>query len=267
MQRWRKLAKVKTIVNPKAQFLEDLTTFITAATADQTEVLVMLDANADMTDLGFSTFMLECGLQDLHDNCDMVPHLRHITGVRGRLISAWALLALQMLWHMLGLHHLKVVQNTVTIEHYLLTSMKSCCSHPRELIPQHAKDMACASKANWYCRNIEKSFSPSYLHTMFFACVKSLWEIPVGADTLILQTELEAVDQWNHYSPFTGREMYCHKIIQLCMSPPPLLWQDSCITLWRNFIWPAKHQQDLFSLYCPLVNFTHQGIGHPGLSL
>ena len=73
MQQWRKLAKVKTIVSHRAQFWEDLTTFITAATADQTEVLVMLDANADMTAVGFSTFMLECGLQDLHHNCDIVP--------------------------------------------------------------------------------------------------------------------------------------------------------------------------------------------------
>ena len=73
MQQWRKLAKVKTIVNPIAQFWEDMATFITTATADQTEVPVMLDANAGMTDVGFSTFILECGLQDLHDNCDIVP--------------------------------------------------------------------------------------------------------------------------------------------------------------------------------------------------
>ena len=33
----------------------------------------MLDANADMTDLEFSSFLVVCGLQDLHDNCDIVP--------------------------------------------------------------------------------------------------------------------------------------------------------------------------------------------------
>jgi hypothetical protein len=39
MQQWRKLAKMKTKVNPRAQFWEDLTSFITAATADQAKVL------------------------------------------------------------------------------------------------------------------------------------------------------------------------------------------------------------------------------------
>ena len=45
MQQWRKLAKMKTKINPRAQFWEDLTHFITTATADQAEVLLMLDAN------------------------------------------------------------------------------------------------------------------------------------------------------------------------------------------------------------------------------
>ena len=62
-----------TEINPRAQFLEDLTSFIKTATADQVEVLLMLDANADMSDLEFSSFLVECGLQDLHDNCDIVP--------------------------------------------------------------------------------------------------------------------------------------------------------------------------------------------------
>jgi hypothetical protein len=73
MQQRRKLAKMKTKVNPRAQFWEDLTSFITTATADQAEVLLMLDANADMSDLEFSSFLVECGLQDLHDDCDIVP--------------------------------------------------------------------------------------------------------------------------------------------------------------------------------------------------
>jgi hypothetical protein len=64
---------MKTKVNPRAQFWEDLTSFITTATADQAKVHLMLDANADMTDLEFSSFLVECGLQDLHDNCDIVP--------------------------------------------------------------------------------------------------------------------------------------------------------------------------------------------------
>jgi hypothetical protein len=73
MQQWMKLAKMKTKVNPRAQFWEDLISFITTATADQAEVLLMLDANAGMTDLEFSSFLVECGLQDHHDNCDIGP--------------------------------------------------------------------------------------------------------------------------------------------------------------------------------------------------
>jgi hypothetical protein len=73
MQQWRKLAKMKPKVNPRAQFWEDLTGFITTAAADQIKLLLMLDANADINDLEFSSFLVECGLQDLHDNCDIVP--------------------------------------------------------------------------------------------------------------------------------------------------------------------------------------------------
>ena len=82
MQQWRKLAKMKTKVNPRAQFWEDLTSFITTATADQAEVLLMLDANADMSDLENSSFLVDCGLQDLHDNCDIGPPLE--TYYRGK---------------------------------------------------------------------------------------------------------------------------------------------------------------------------------------
>ena len=70
---WRKLAKMKTKVNPRVQLWEDLTSFITTATADQAWVLLMLDANADITDLEFSSSLVECGPQDLHDDCDIVP--------------------------------------------------------------------------------------------------------------------------------------------------------------------------------------------------
>jgi hypothetical protein len=73
MQQWRKLAKMNTNVNPRAQFWEDLTSFITTATADQAEVLLMLDANADMSDLELFSFLVKCGLHNLHDGCDIVP--------------------------------------------------------------------------------------------------------------------------------------------------------------------------------------------------
>ena len=97
MQQWRKLAKIKTMVNPRAQFWEDLTSFITTATADQAVVLSMLDTNADMTDLEFSSFLVECSLQDLHDNCDIGPPPEtYYRGKKGRLISAWAHPGLQM---------------------------------------------------------------------------------------------------------------------------------------------------------------------------
>jgi hypothetical protein len=96
MQQWRKLAKMKTKVNPRAQFWEDLTSFITIATADQAEVLLMLDANADMSDLEFSSFLEECGLHNLHDDCDLGPPPETYYRGKGRLISAWEHLGLQM---------------------------------------------------------------------------------------------------------------------------------------------------------------------------
>ena len=64
---------MKTKANPRAQFWEDLTSFIKTATADQAEVLLMMNANADTTDLEFSLFLVQCGLHDLHDECDIVP--------------------------------------------------------------------------------------------------------------------------------------------------------------------------------------------------
>ena len=66
MQHWRKLAKANATVNPRAQFCADLTMFIQTATAANTEVLVMMDANADITDSGFATFLIAFGLHDLH---------------------------------------------------------------------------------------------------------------------------------------------------------------------------------------------------------
>ena len=48
MQHWRKLAKIRAKLNPQAQFWEDLTLFICQATASQEEVLLMIDANADI---------------------------------------------------------------------------------------------------------------------------------------------------------------------------------------------------------------------------
>lgn len=66
MQHWQKLAKANAAVNPRAQFWADLTMFIQTATAAHTEVLVMMDANADITDSGFADFLIACGLHDLH---------------------------------------------------------------------------------------------------------------------------------------------------------------------------------------------------------
>jgi hypothetical protein len=68
MQHWRKLAKIRSKVNPWAQFWKDLTLFICQATASQEEVLLMIDANANIYDPQFITFLLDCGLHDLQAN-------------------------------------------------------------------------------------------------------------------------------------------------------------------------------------------------------
>ena len=61
MQQWRKLAKTRTKLNPSSQFWEGFTSGIQRARASIEEVLLMLDANADINDTGFSTFLLDCG--------------------------------------------------------------------------------------------------------------------------------------------------------------------------------------------------------------
>ena len=68
MQQWQKHAKTRTKVSPCTQLWEDLTNFIQLARASQEGVLLMLDANADVNDTGFSTFPLDCGLHDLHND-------------------------------------------------------------------------------------------------------------------------------------------------------------------------------------------------------
>jgi hypothetical protein len=95
MQQWWKLAPSQTRVNPQAQFWEDLTTFIQQAISSQEKVLLMLDANADLTDADFSTSLVACGLYDLHDtsNEDSPPE----TYYRGKrkidfCLVPWALL-------------------------------------------------------------------------------------------------------------------------------------------------------------------------------
>ena len=74
MQHWGKLIKANATVNPRAQLWADLTIFIQTATAAHKEVQVMMDANADTTDSGFATFLIACGLHDLHtDGGDVDP--------------------------------------------------------------------------------------------------------------------------------------------------------------------------------------------------
>ena len=68
MQQWQKLVKTRAKVNPCAKFLEDLTSVIQLARASNEEVLLMLDANADINDTDFSTFLMDCGLHDLHND-------------------------------------------------------------------------------------------------------------------------------------------------------------------------------------------------------
>ena len=65
-------------MNPRAQFWEDLTSDIQLARASNEEVLLMLDANADINDTGFSTFLLDYGLHDLHNDISIEPSPRNI---------------------------------------------------------------------------------------------------------------------------------------------------------------------------------------------
>ena len=73
MQHWQKFTKANATVNSRAQFWADLTMFIQTATATNTEVLVMMDANADTTDSGFADFLIACGLHDLHTDGEVDP--------------------------------------------------------------------------------------------------------------------------------------------------------------------------------------------------
>ena len=73
MQHWQTLAKANATVNLRAQFWVELTMFIETATAANTEVLVMMDANADTTDSGFADFLIACSLHDLHTDGDVDP--------------------------------------------------------------------------------------------------------------------------------------------------------------------------------------------------
>ena len=68
MQEWQKLARARTNINPHEQLWKDLTCVIQLARASNEEVLLMLDTNADINETGFSTFLLDCGLHDLHNN-------------------------------------------------------------------------------------------------------------------------------------------------------------------------------------------------------
>ena len=66
MQHWQKMAKGNASMNPRVQLWADLTMFIQTATTAHTEVLVMMDANADTTDSGFADFLIACSLHDVH---------------------------------------------------------------------------------------------------------------------------------------------------------------------------------------------------------
>ena len=147
----------------------------------------------------------------------------------------------------------------------MLTSMKSCCSHPRELDPTACKGRGLCLKNKQAVQKYREVFQSKLLaHNVFRQC-QALWKIPVGADTLILQAELEAIDSEITKAALQAERSTATRTFGYAWSPT-LAEAGQHITFWRNCLRSAKHQQDPFRFLIPSQLQLH-GIAHPGLSL
>jgi hypothetical protein len=59
--------------DPRALFWVDLTTFINDAQATNSDIILMMDANADFQDAAFHQFLSDCSLTDLHSDNTSEP--------------------------------------------------------------------------------------------------------------------------------------------------------------------------------------------------
>ena len=194
MQRWRKLAKVNATVNPRAQFWADLTMFIQTATAAHTEVLVMMDANADTTDSGFATFLIACGCHNLHTDGDVDPPpetyyrgKRKIDFCLGTNGVAHAVTRAGITSYEGGLKYSDHQALFVDINEELLFTSKG-------VDPTVQKGRGLWLKNKEAMKKYREVFRSKLLaHNIFQRC-QALWETPTGANILSLQTSIEAID-------------------------------------------------------------------------
>jgi endonuclease/exonuclease/phosphatase family metal-dependent hydrolase len=92
-----------------------------------------------------------------------------------------------------------------------------------------------------------------------------LWESPAGADILILQTVLEAIDREVTKAALQAEHSTATRTFGYAWSPT-LAEAGQHVTFWRNCLQAAKHHQDPFSTPVP-SQLQHHGIKHGGLNL
>ena len=101
-------------------------------------------------------------------------------------------------------------------------------------------------------------------HNIFNRC-QALWDSPAGANILILQAELEAIDREVTKAALQAEHSTATRTFGYAWSPT-LAEVGQCVTFLRNCLEAAKHHQDPFSILVPSQIQQH-GIKHAGLNL
>jgi hypothetical protein len=101
-------------------------------------------------------------------------------------------------------------------------------------------------------------------HNIFNWC-QALWDSPAGANIVIPQTELEAIDREVTKAALQAEHSTTTRTFGYAWSPT-LAEAGQCVTFWRNCLQASKHHQDLFSTLVP-SQLQYHGIKHPGLNL
>jgi hypothetical protein len=106
--------------------------------------------------------------------------------------------------------------------------------------------------------------SKLFAHNIFNWC-QALWDSPAGADILILQTEVEAIDREVTKAALQVECSTETRTFGYAWSPT-LAEAGQHVTIWRNCLKAAKHHQDPFSTLVP-SQLQYHGIKHTGLNL
>ena len=224
----------------------------------------MLDANADINDTGFSTFLLVCGLHDLHN--DISIDLSPETYYRGTRKIDFCL-------GTQGVASAEVQEGITAYD----DGFK--CSDHRALFVDLNEDALFSSQGadptSWHGRGLRtknKMATQRYrdhfrkklqAHNILERC-QQLTKHPVGYNPIGLKSEIEAIDAEITRAALQAERSTAAKSFGYAWSLT-LAEAGQQVAFWRYCFRAAKHNQDPFLHLIP-SQLNQHGIKHAGLS-